>query len=225
LKQWGLAIHLYALDNDEGLPRDGMGSGGEYPGPAPTGTPADASAWFNLLPTYMGDQPLSNYWSRPTAVVQDNVKNMPFPGGKGKVWQCPSAKMTKAELQTLMHGGRYGFFSYTMNIDLKKSDAANNYPHPAMPRLGNFANPTAMVFMLDSVFSSSEGLNNAFYSVNPAARWRAFAARHNKTGGNINFLDGHAAFYKRTALTNGAGDFEARIPDVIWNAPYRNANP
>jgi hypothetical protein len=38
-------------------------------------------------------------------------------------------------------------------------------------------------------------------------------------------LDGHAAFYKRNMLTNGAGDFEARIPDVIWNAPYRAANP
>jgi prepilin-type N-terminal cleavage/methylation domain-containing protein len=226
LRQWGLAMQLYATDFNDGIPRDGMGADGLYPGsPSPSGSPADPIAWFNLLPGFMGDQPLSNYWTRPTAVYQDNIENLPFPGKHGRVWHCPNAMMTTAELQNLSGGGRNGFFSYVMNIDLKKETPDGNLAYPATPKLGNLLKPAATVLLLDAVFSSSEGLNNAFYSVNPAARWRSFPARHSKTGGVLNFLDGHAAFYKRAALTNGAGTYEARLPDVIWNPPYRIQNP
>ncbi|PYM16363.1 MAG: hypothetical protein DME18_01720 [Verrucomicrobia bacterium] len=226
LRQWGLAMQIYATDFNDGIPRDGMGADGLYPGaPAPSGSPADPAAWFNLLPGLMGDHPLSNYWTRPTAVYQDNVENLPFPGRKGRIWHCPSAKMSVPELQSLNGGGRYGFFSYVMNIDLKKETADANLNYPGMPRLANIAKPSATVLLLDAVFSSAEGLNNSFYSVNPAARWRSFPARHNQTGGMLNFLDGHAAFFKRNALTNGAGTYEALLPEVIWNPPYRNQNP
>src|ERR1017187_7945702 len=48
LKQWGLAMHLYAGDNSDGIPRDGMDHTGVYPGA--DGAHADTHAWFNLLP-------------------------------------------------------------------------------------------------------------------------------------------------------------------------------
>src|SRR2546423_10194523 len=48
LKQWGLAMHIYALDNNDGIPRDGMDHVGVYPGA--DGAHADPHAWFNLLP-------------------------------------------------------------------------------------------------------------------------------------------------------------------------------
>ena len=39
LRQWGLATMLYATDNNDGLPRDGMGENGQYLGsPPPTGS-------------------------------------------------------------------------------------------------------------------------------------------------------------------------------------------
>jgi len=45
LKQWGLGAQIYASDNNDGIPRDGMGHNGQYPGDAfnglPTGTPDD----------------------------------------------------------------------------------------------------------------------------------------------------------------------------------------
>src|SRR5256885_9442096 len=50
LKQWGLAEAMYASDNRDGIPRDGMGITGIYPGGGPDGTPNDENAWFNLLP-------------------------------------------------------------------------------------------------------------------------------------------------------------------------------
>src|SRR3984893_8723301 len=51
LKQWALAEAMYASDNRDGIPRDGMNaSPGTYPGAGPDGTPNDENAWFNLLP-------------------------------------------------------------------------------------------------------------------------------------------------------------------------------
>ena len=46
--------------------------------PPPSGTPKDPNAWFNLLPPFMGEKPLVQYWKRPTVVYQDNVKNLPL---------------------------------------------------------------------------------------------------------------------------------------------------
>jgi len=95
-RQWGLGLQLYQTENSDGLPRDGMGANGRYPGaPTPSGTPKDPSAWFNLLPPFMGgERTLAGYWKRPTVVFQENVKNLPFPGGTGKIWHCPNARMT-----------------------------------------------------------------------------------------------------------------------------------
>ncbi|HIM23073.1 MAG TPA: prepilin-type N-terminal cleavage/methylation domain-containing protein, partial [Verrucomicrobia bacterium] len=134
-RQWGLGLQLYLVENDDLLPRDGMGANGKYPGaPPPSGTPKDPNAWFNLLPPFMGEKPLVQYWKRPTVVYQDNVKNLPFPGGLGKIWHCPNAKMTTEELKQLKGGGRHGFFSYAMNIDLKRGTVNAYMPYPKMPK-------------------------------------------------------------------------------------------
>ncbi len=99
-----------------------------------------------------------------------------------------------------------------------------------MPKLTSFRNPSATVFMFDQVFDpATEIVNNApgYDSVNPAARQNSFASRHSK-GGVINFLDGHAAFFKTSYIQNNGvsssgGEGEPLLPDVIWDAPYRGA--
>lgn len=231
LKQWGLAMHLYALDNRDGIPRDGMGQNGLYPGNVwngiPTGTHADPNAWFNLLPNLVAERTLNDYWSQPGGNM---AAKLPFPGGRGKIWHCPAATMSPGDVATV-GGGAEGFFSYVMNIDLKKDSGdpafSSNLPYPSMPKLTSFRNVTATVMLFDTVFNPrSEVVNSSpqFNSVNPANRWRSFAARHN-TGGNIVFLDSHAAHYSDSYVTNGAGTFEAKTGDIIWNAPYRLSNP
>src|SRR5438309_1992792 len=54
LRQWGLALHVYGTENNDGIPRDGTDNNGQYSvdtqattGP---GSPNDDAAWFNLLP-------------------------------------------------------------------------------------------------------------------------------------------------------------------------------
>jgi prepilin-type processing-associated H-X9-DG protein len=230
MKQWGLAMTLYASDYNDAIPRDGMGANGQYPGNS--GAHADQHAWFNLLPPLVGEKTLDYYVNQPGGNYSTKI---PFPGGVGKIWHCPSASMPATDLAVLSGGGAEGFFSYVMNIDLKKDPAdanpgvgASTLPFPKMPKLGGLAKPSATVLMTDSVFNSSEGFSsgNTFFSVNPAARWRAFPTRHNKAGGTLTFMDGHVGYFRQKVIkAEQSNGNEPLLGDVIWNPPYRVRNP
>jgi prepilin-type N-terminal cleavage/methylation domain-containing protein len=201
LRQWGLALQLYATQNEDGIPRDGMAASGSYPGPTSAnppennvdGTPNDPNAWFNLLPSFVGEQSLSKYAAAiPTrgTAQKDYTQYFPFPGGKGRMWECPSASMSLATVANapgvtpLAGGGADGFFSYVMNIDLKRRNSGSftsALDYPNMPRLTSFRQPSATVFMYDCVFDpASEVVNGSpqYNSVNPANRQNSFASRH-----------------------------------------------
>jgi prepilin-type N-terminal cleavage/methylation domain-containing protein len=241
LRQWGLAEQVYGGDNNGGIPRDGMAANGNYPGPSATlndGTPNDPNAWFNLLPQNVGEQNLAGYYqqftSAPGGSATKATQYMPFPGIKGKIWECPSAQMaltTVAGTSTpiLQGKGDNGFFSYVMNIDLKReANGTSAQPYPNMPALTAFRQPSATVFMYDCVFDPvTEVVNGSpdYNSVNPANRQNSYAARHNG-GGVINFLDGHDAYFQDYYVTNSrssGGEGEPLNPDIIWDAPYRGA--
>jgi prepilin-type N-terminal cleavage/methylation domain-containing protein/prepilin-type processing-associated H-X9-DG protein len=217
LKQWGLGQYLFAGDNQDTLPCDGMGDrktymSGDTP---PSGTPNDPYAWFNAVPPNMAERCLSNYYADPGGNMR---LKMPFPGGKGKIWHCPSATMSDSDFAKLANGGAGGFFSYADNIDLKQSDNAG-YPN-WMPKLSMLRKPTATVLMFDVVFNPvTEVVNGSpqFNSVNPANRFRSIGVRHEK-GTVINFADGHASYYKIFAVTNNpSGASEPQNPDIIWD--------
>ncbi len=238
LRQWGLALQMYATQNEDGIPRDGMAASGTYPGPTSAnppennvdGTPNDPNAWFNLLPSYVGEQSLSKYAATiPTRGTQkDYTQYFPFPGGKGRMWECPSANMSLATVVSGLAGsGVDGFFSYDMNIDLKRT-ANGTLPYPNMPKMTALRQPTSTVFMFDCVFDpASEIVNGSpqYNSVNPANRQNSFASRHSQ-GGIINFLDGHVDYFLTTYIQSNpssGGYSEPLLPDVIWDAPYRGA--
>jgi len=246
LKQWGLGVQMYASDNADAIPTDGMSGstyhqsgGGTWPGPSKTandGTPDDTYAWFNQLPPFVGEKTLSQYYHDPTALAPKD--KLPFPGGQGKIYECPSAIMSDADVATVTAaagGNALGFFSYVMNIDLKRKDpgygTTDCYTYPEMPKISRIPKPVDTVFMFDSVFNpTTEVVNGSpqFNSVNPANRWRSMASRHTK-GGIINFLDGHALYYK-TAVVQAGGTMSgtaAEIPGspLIWNPSYRVLKP
>jgi len=231
LRQWTLANRMYADDNRDTLSTDGMGANGQYPGNVvngvQTGDHSDKNAWFNNLPQLVGDKTFIDYWNDPN-FSGNRMVSIPFPGGKGKIWHCPAAQMTSGDVQAVSGNGAEGFFSYDMNIDLKKETDTSNYLYPKMPKLTTFAKPAATVLMFDVVFNPNTEPGNgspAFNSVNPANRSVSFALRH-QSGGVINFLDGHAAYFKHKSITNGPSSNGERLrPDVIWNAPYRLLNP
>lgn len=260
LKQWGTALPIYSGDNNNGMVSDGMSAsvtpsgasiqgGGDWCGPGSgpsglSGLPTDPYAWFNQLPQFVADQPLSYYFGKEVGGRGVNSSTMgynvmPFPGRTGRLWECPSASMSLATVENILATpvnppagigpGGAGFFSFDMNIDLKRGpDGSTPFPYPMMPKLTAFRNPSATVLMFDCVFDPASEIVNAspqYNSVNPANRFRSYAARHSN-GGIINFLDGHAAYYLDRYVTNNPsnnGGNEPMLPDIIWNAPYRHA--
>ena len=246
LKQWGLAIQLYSPDYHDGIPRDGYGPDAMWVSTAspPEGTPTDPNAWFNNLPPYLSQKTLGNYYNTYTSArginATESAQYMPFPGGTGPIWECPSASMSLSTISTILSPadnapapGAAGFFSYAMNIDLKRAnsgDYSSAMEYPNMPKMTYFRNPSAVVFMFDMVFDPvTEKVNDSpqYNSVNPAGRSASYCSRHNK-GGIINFMDGHVAYFKTSYIQNngnytGGAIGEPLLPDVIWNAPYRQS--
>ncbi len=230
LRQWGLGLQVYAADNNDLIPRDGTDDGGQYgvdtgatTGP---GSPLDLYAWFNALPPGMGEKSFSNYWAGASGNYR---KVLPFPGGVGKFWHCPAAKASSSD--NFLRGGSFGFFSYVMNLDLKRTgpDTSDRLDYPQMPRLASLRNVAATVLLVDNVFSpslerytagdTSPDRNGIF----PAARSERFTRRHNNQGGNLVFVDGHAGYFRRACITNGTGAAREKFnPDVIWN-PHRDS--
>ena len=230
LRQWGVALQVNATDTIDELPRDGTDQGKQYArdtgantGP---GSPNDPYAWFNVLASVMADQPLSNYFNLSGGNTEDKL---PFPGRKGKIWHCPSAYPNDQQ-GAFVNDGQYGFFSYVMNIDLKDSGPMGGsydaMDYPRMPKISTVRKPTSTVLLTEAAFSPSQELfvpspnRNGIF---PAARHARFPQRHSASGGNIVFIDGHSAYFKRSSITNGlnsdsgTGRIERNNPSVIWN--------
>jgi prepilin-type N-terminal cleavage/methylation domain-containing protein/prepilin-type processing-associated H-X9-DG protein len=220
LKQWGLAQYLAATDNSDVLAADGMGHNKQYaPGDTcngiATGTPDDPYAWFNAASANVGEKlGYSNYYHQPFG---DARKKFPWPGNivGSRIWLCPSATMSDGAFSKLANQGQYGFFSYAMNIDLKAG-----MDWPSMPKLANIRKPANTVLMFDVVFDPVTEIVNSspqYNSVNPANRFRSIGVRHDN-GTIINFVDGHANYFRITAVTNNpTSAAEPLNPDIIWN--------
>ena len=233
LRQWGLTIQMYATDNNNGIPRDGMNSSGTYN----AGDSQQANAWFNLLPPLVSATPLSYYTSlpsvKPNAAINSQI--IPYPGAVAKIYNCPGAQMVGSDFTTVAQWGADGFFSYDMNIDLKRKTTgyanADAMTYPQMPKLTSIPRPVGTVFLFDCVFSPSlEVVNSSpqYNSVNPANRWRSFASRHS-LGGEVVFLEGHVGYYK-TSVVQAGGSMSGTAVEMagaplIWNPVYRAANP
>ena len=222
-KQWGLAQHLLAGDNDDTLATDGMGANKLWPGaPTPSGTPDDPYAWFNAVPPYIGEKLCwSNYYHLPYG---SGKLKFPLPGRNGgKIWVCPSAVMSDSDIDAVNGSGRYGFFSLADNIDLKES-----YTYPRMPTLGILKKPSATVLMFDVVYNPVTEIVNSspqYNSVNPANRFNSIGVRHN-VGTVIAFTDGHASYFRISYVTNTAygtigSHNEPLNPNIIWDPTLR----
>jgi prepilin-type processing-associated H-X9-DG protein len=228
---------MYSSEYNNGIPHDGMNSSGTYA----AGDSHQPNAWFNLLPPLVAEKPLADYTTNVTAGAnaQQNSQVLPFPGsGVGKIYECPAAQMVGKDFATIdadspAHDAD-GFFSYVMNIDLKhnttKYTVAGSYPYPQMPKMTQIRRPTDTVFMFDSAFSPTAETPSSYNSVNPAARWRSFASRHNR-GGIVLLLDGHVEYFKTLVVTNGGNPastptstLEYNYSPVIWNPVYRDAH-
>ena len=99
LRQWALAVNVYALQNHNWLPRRGQGK-------MPTGTVANYDDWFNAFPPLMGQQTYQQLVA---------AKNMPQIGDQS-IWICP---------QPYGSPNQFGYlFGYAMNMALSVREDA-----------------------------------------------------------------------------------------------------
>jgi prepilin-type N-terminal cleavage/methylation domain-containing protein/prepilin-type processing-associated H-X9-DG protein len=235
-RQWGLGQQLYATENNDSIPRDGTDNGGQYGvdtgNVAGPGSPQDPYAWFNEIPSFVGDKPFATFYAQ----AGPKYKNIPTPenggypgGGGGKLWHCPGARVQDQTLTEFLQSGVYGVFSYGMNLDLKlKSDikngvVGNQFNYPDMPKLSRVKHVDATVLITEEAFSPSleNYLNDTAWAgrngIFPAARWDRFVKRH-ADGGNIAFLDGHSSYFKWQYVYNpNPGREEKQNFDIWWN--------
>ena len=165
-------------------------------------------------------------------MVGISKKKYPFPGNDfGKIWMCPSVKVTDADDALFIASGGMGYFSYVMNLDLKLSRSVlngvvgNSVPYPGMPKLSSMRKPSATVLLTEFCFSPTlenwvPAGTSQQQGVFPAARWTYFPKRHNDRG-TIAFLDGHSAIFKWDYVYNKASPPPNRVepmnPDIYWN--------
>ena len=217
LKQWGLAMGMYADDNNQFYPasRDLLYVATPDHNPVWTEMYADATAsppiglsdWFNALPPYVSQIPLWRYGA-------NHQSNNVFFVSRS-IYLCPTANAVRRNPATDPDPAVMPTFNYGMNQRI-------NYPAaPEVPfKITQAVHPSAFVVFSEQRVHASETPyygNNSTDLSSTYNCYNRFSGRHND-GGNIVFGDGHAAWFKYSyvcALINGKlvdpGD-----PDINW---------
>ena len=110
LQQWGIALNLYLIENDNRLPEVGK---------MPV-APAQANAWFNALPLYLSKKPL--------AEIPPGERPRP---GVPSLWIRPGTKTVR------IRDPEVYFFNYGMNRNLQPVDGARSFRINEIPFPGN----------------------------------------------------------------------------------------
>lgn len=166
LKQWGVALNRSLGDNNGLMPSDGQGSTSIKLN--------DLNAWFNRLPPYIDEKPLSDPFY---------ATNPPKPGDRS-VWINPA--VPKDDGMKYIKPPQQFLFCYAMNYFL------SNSKEPTQP-ISRIERPSATVFMAEK--------NDEFANCNPKYIKAYFGAGDpaydKNNAAHFLFCDGHVDLIKR----------------------------
>jgi prepilin-type N-terminal cleavage/methylation domain-containing protein/prepilin-type processing-associated H-X9-DG protein len=214
LKGWGLALTMYLDDSLQIFPDAKITNG--TPG-APSGYNEDTphwsdlaafaavgqgmTVWYNVLPPYVGKQPLYQYAANPSDFVAGKT-----------IFTCPTSDALPPQFNPLDRV----IFNYGMNYKGNTGLPAGEVLTAKM-----VLHPSAFVFLSDGRTHASE---TPFYGANPANElgcshvWAAqLSSRHN-AGADLTFFDGHTAYFKYAYVCAnlGAKVGDPGRPDINW---------
>jgi prepilin-type N-terminal cleavage/methylation domain-containing protein/prepilin-type processing-associated H-X9-DG protein len=216
MRQWGLALTMYLDDANQIFPLAKIANGtpggsGGYNEDSPHWSDFIAfhaagqgdSVWYNVLPRYVGGQPLWQIASDPTS----------FANGK-KIFDCPTAAAKPSEFDTTRV-----VFNYGMNY--KGNTGSPGVAYGTNFSANSITSPSAFVFLSDVRAHSTE---TPFYGSNPSGEvgsshcWVAQLSSRHTAGANLNFADGHVAYYKYAYVCSNAVTKAADPgnPDINW---------
>ena len=202
LKQWGAALNQSLSEHDGELPSTGANAG--------TMKLDDTNAWFNRLPRYMGERPLSDPY----------YKEAPPRPGDRSVWINPA--ISKAEGMKYIEPPSKFLFSYGMNGYLgapAKAKTGDDSEEGSVEstggeRMNRIENPAATVFMAekgDEVPDIDPKKIKAYFGPGDPLTDRKNAA-------HFLFCDGHVDLKKREEFDPDLVDKEGDNPSPTDNA-------
>jgi len=204
-KQWALAFHEYADDNDGWLPREGYHDNGEVFANnwAQVQSPASKNVWYNSVTSYLAQRPASSY-ALPT-------QRPPF-YERNSFFHCPSAPFPKNA-----GAGLIALFSIAMNSQLVEE------PDVPVVRLDRIVKTSQTVLLLDNLLPDEKPVVEAQEKTNlgqPAAYANRYAGRRHGMAGIMGFVDGHAEPMAgpKVVETTGINAGWAILPavDIFW---------
>jgi len=229
LKQWGLAQTMYVDDYNGTYPQTKIPgtTPGAPPGYAPPGTGEDNptwgdlydfyyhnpsegnDAWFNALPPYVSQKPLSYYAIQPGGKTGYDWFN-----NGNNIFRCPTAIIDPGiDVKTRIA------FQYGMNSKGLDGAPANF----VYLKTGMVRSPSKFVMFSEGRTLTTE---TPFYGSSskqidickPNVYTTAFTSRHS-AGASITFADGHTSWYKYTYVCSNAGSKAADPgdPDISWS--------
>jgi prepilin-type processing-associated H-X9-DG protein len=172
LRQWAIAVNMYADQNQGRLPRRGQG---QFPMTATTSLVYHADCWYNALPPLLGELTLLDRVNPPSNPNPPAPGARPPQSGDGSVWVCPEQDGDAPS------GGPY-VFGYGMNMALSVTTA------PLPDRITRVGPAPSMVFMTDGPLGYSATLPFQPTSLNPG-NFNPVPRHRGKL--NVAFLDGH----------------------------------
>ena len=205
LRQWGLALILYLDDANGVFPGAKIPNG--TPG-APSGYNEDSPhwsdlttfhaagqgdyVWYNVVPSYAGGHPLWQIAADPTSFVN----------GK-KIFDCLTAAALPSDFAS-SDPSRI-VFNYGMNYKGITGLAGVAYGTNFTATM--ISHPSAFVFLSDVRAHAAE---TPLYGSNPANEvgcshcWAAQISSRHTAGANLNFADGHVAWFQYAYICSNA---------------------
>ncbi|HUA68069.1 MAG TPA: DUF1559 domain-containing protein [Candidatus Saccharimonadales bacterium] len=218
LRQWGLALTMYLDDEQEifplaKIPNGTPGAPGGYNEDDPSWSALIAfhaagqgdNVWYNVVPPYVGKQPLWQIASNPSIFV--NAR---------KIFDCSTAGELPSDFSSDPDRIVFNYgMNYKGNAGLSGVAYGTNFT-ATMVR-----HPSAFVFLSDVRAHASE---KPFYGSNPANEvgcshcWAAQISSRHDAGANVNFADGHVAYFKYAYICSSTGTKVADPgrPDINW---------
>ena len=209
LKQWGLALTMYAMDSNECIPREAETTGSSLMNWAQVVATDGGDVWYNALPRFIKLRGAADY-----------LTDKPGFYSKGSLMHCPSATLpVNAVLDSFV------YFSISMNSKLIQGSDTT-------VKTTSVKQPTQTVIFLENRLPGESKVDPAQTDADlgqPSSFANRFAARHGGSG-NLTFVDGHSASLKGVKVVEtqpGPNRGKAILPQtqIIWTAdPDSNPN-
>lgn len=220
LRQFGMALHMYAGDHDDSLPYN-MGPGGIKQ----TVATGQYLNWVNNVMSWTSDPDNTNAYLLRTGGLG------PYLSGVTTIYRCPSDRIVDAVQQAPL-GWTERVRSVSMNAMLGNAGEfmvsgvnSNNPGYKQFFKMADVPEPSRIfAFVEEHPDSIDDGyFLNRFYSY----QWNDLPASYHNEGANFVFVDGHAEFQRwrnaptiRPARPDGAGlpfnVLEGEATDLYW---------